>query len=151
MQNTTIEQVLAEHNPRGTDDPLYIPWWAKGEYARANGTKYTMGDGTRIEGGRVVQRGTGAFGSASKPEPVLTPRPPAASARKTPPRASATPSRTPRTPDLVAQLLQMHRTLDARTALCRQYGVDPEILRTAPNPGVASMRLANALRARIRD
>ena len=151
MQNTTIDQVLLEHNPRGTDDPLYIPWWAKGEYARKNGTKFRLGDGTSIEGGRIVQRGTGAFRSASAPAPVLIPQPPAASARKTPPRASATPSKGTATPDLVAQLLQMHRTLDARTALCRQYGVDPQILHTAPNAGVASMRLANALRARIRD
>jgi hypothetical protein len=46
----------------------------------------------------------------------------------------------------VDELLRVHRTLDSRVVLCHAYGVDAAILRDAPNPGVASMRLANALR-----
>ena len=143
---TTVEQVLAEHHPRSGDDPMCIPWWAKGEYARAKGTKWTMPDGTQIEGGQIVRRRSGVFPSASRTEELSKPRPQVKSARETPERASATPSRSERPLDRVAQLLQEHRTLDARTVLCVQHGIDPAILRDAPNPGVASMRLANALR-----
>lgn len=151
MQNaTTVEQVLAEHYPRSGDDPMYVPWWAKGEYAARVGTKWAMPDGTQIVGGRIVVRGSGAFPSASKAQELSKPRPQAESARKTPERASATPSRSERPLDQVAQLLQEHRTLDARTVLCAQHGIDPAILRDAPNPGVASMRLANALRKVLR-
>lgn len=147
MQNaTTVEQVLAEHCPRSGDDPLYVPWWAKGEYAARIGTKWAMPDGTQIVGGRIVVRGSGAFPSASRAEPLSKPRPQAESARETPRRASSTPSRSKRPLDRVDELLQEHRTLDARTVLCVQHGIDPAILRDAPNPGVASMRLANALR-----
>lgn len=149
MQKTTIDEVLLEHAPRGNDDPLYVPWWAKGEYARANGTKYRLEDGTVIEGGRIVVRGTGSPRSASKPEPVLTPQPPAARVSETPSRASRTPRKPARTPDLVDELLQMNRSRESRLVLCRAYGVDPAILDNAPNPGVASMRLANALRAKL--
>lgn len=146
QDRTTVEQVLAEHRPRSGDDPLYIPWWAKGEYAARVGTKWAMPDGTKIEGGQVVRRGSGAFPSASKAEELYQPRPLAASARETRERGKTTPSRAKRAPDRVDELLQEHRTLDARTVLCIQHGIDPAILRDAPNPGVASMRLANALR-----
>jgi hypothetical protein len=60
------------------------------------------------------------------------------------------PVRTPKELDTVAQLLAIHRSSESRLALCSQYGVDPTILTGAPNPGVASMRLANALRAKLR-
>jgi hypothetical protein len=143
---TTVEQVLAEHCPRPGDDPLYIPWWSKGEYARAKGTKWAMPDGTQIVGGRIVVRGSGAFPSASKAEPLSKPQPPVQKRSETPTRAPATPARSKRPLDRVDELLQEHRTLDARTVLCFQHGINPAILRDAPNPGVASMRLANALR-----
>lgn len=146
----TIEQALAEHNPRPSDDPLYIPWWAKGAYAHANGTKWQLPDGTQIANGRIVSMGSGDLRKASKPEPVYQPQPQAEKRTETPRRASATPSREKRAPDLVDELLQVYKTLDARTVLCVQYGINPAILREAPNPGVASMRLANALRKAIR-
>jgi hypothetical protein len=143
---TTVEMVLAEHTPRPGDDPLYIPWWSKGEYARAHGTKWAMPDGTQIVGGQVVVRGSGAFPSASKVGPLSKPQPQVQKRSETPTRASPTPSRGKRPLDRVDELLQEHRTLDARTVLCVQHGINPAILRDAPNPGVASMRLANALR-----
>lgn len=148
-----IETVLAEHAPRGTDDPLYLPWWAKGEYARKNGTRYRLSDGSCIEGGRVVSRGTGSLRKPSEIARVPTPQPRAPKASETPLRAFRTPSKPPRAPlelDAVAQLLVTNRTPDSRLALCALHGIDPTILTNAPNPGVASMRLANALRAKLR-
>lgn len=145
-----VEQVLAEHHPRPSDDPLYVPWWAKGEYARAKGTRWAMPDGTQIVAGRVAVVGTGAFPSASRLVPVCTPQPEPRERVATPPVATATPRRAKRTPDRVDELLRVNRTLDSRVVLCHQLGIDAAILRDAPNPGVASMRLANALRRVLR-
>ena len=134
-----------EHAPRPAGDPDYVPYWAKGEYARQNGTKYTTESGVTIVAGEVTE------GSPRRSEArELSKYPPQAQkAKETPSVASERVRKAPRTPDLVDQLLAVHRTLDARTVLCRSYGVDPAILTTAPNPGVASMRLANALRKAI--
>ena len=145
-----VEQVLAEHHPRPSGDPLYVPWWAKGEYARARGTRWSLPDGTQIVAGRVVVVGSGAFPSASKPVPVCTPQPTPRERAVAPPVAPAPPPRTRRTPDLVDELLRVNRSLDSRVVLCHAYGIDAAILRDAPNPGVASMRLANALRRVLR-
>jgi len=132
-----------EHSPRPSGDCNYVPWWAKGEYARKNGTKYTTESGVVLIAGVA----TGRLPVAPKPAPVLTPQPRVQSATETPRKASATPARP--TPDPVAQLLAVHRTRDARLALCEQYGVNPSIFTGAPNPGVAAMRLANALRLKL--
>ena len=35
--------------------------------------------------------------------------------------------------------------------LCRQYGIDPVLVTTAPNRGVGKMRVSNALRRILRD
>jgi hypothetical protein len=134
----TPDIVLTEHAPRGTADPLYIPWWAKGEYAAKNGTKYRMADGTSIVGGRIVVRGTGDFTRAPAARQVLTPQPEVQRARETPRRA-------PKTPDAAQLLLAEHRTRDLRLELCKRYSLDPSML-DGPNPGVVSMRLLNALR-----
>jgi hypothetical protein len=48
--------------------------------------------------------------------------------------------------DTVQSLLIIHKTREARLALCAVWGIDPAIFTGAPNPGVAAMRLANALR-----
>lgn len=136
---------LTEHFPRPSGDPDYVPYWAKGEYARANGTSYTTESGVTIVGGRA----TGRLPVASRPAPVLTPQPSPASVPETLRKASATPPKPTRTPDLVAQLLAVHKTREARLGLCAKYGVDPAIFTNAPNPGVAAMRLANALRTKV--
>ena len=135
---------LNEHSPRPVADPDYVPWWAKGEYARANGTKYTTESGVTIVGGKA----TGRLPVAPRPAPVPKAQPRAASVPETPRKAPATPPKPVRTPDLVAQLLAVHKTREARLELCAKYGVDPTIFTGAPNPGVAAMRLANALRAK---
>lgn len=136
---------LTEHSPRPNGDPDYVPYWAKGEYARANGTKYTTESGVTIVGGRA----TGRLPVASRPAPVPKVQSAASNATETPRKASATPPKPARTPDLVAQLLAVHKTREARLGLCAKYGVDPAIFTNAPNPGVAAMRLANALRTKV--
>ena len=135
---------LTEHSPRPVADPDYVPWWAKGEYARANGTKYTTESGVVIVGGKA----TGRLPVAARPAPVPKAQPTTTSGTETPRKAPATPPKPARTPDLVAQLLAVHKTREARLELCAKYGVDPAIFTNAPNPGVAAMRLANALRAK---
>lgn len=134
----TIDAVLLEHAPRGTADPLYVPWWAKGEYAAKNGTKYRLADGTSIVGGKIVVRGHGDFSRASTPAQVLTPRPSARGATQTPRRA-------PKAPDEAQRILAEHRSPLERLALCKRYSLDPAILE-GPNAGVVSMRILNAIR-----
>lgn len=143
----TIEHApLNEHAPRPAGDPDYVPWWAKGSYARANGTKYTTESGVVVVAGEAQERRS----VAPRAAPVPTYPPHAEKRSETPRKASEIYRKTPRTLDLVQELLQIHRTLDARTVLCKQYGIDPAIMTGAPNPGVASMRLANALRRVIK-
>jgi len=145
----TIDAVLLEHAPRGVDDPMYVPWWAKGPYAEQKRTKYTLADGTTIEAGRVLVRGTGGPRSVPEGSPVCTPQPSVQKVTERPGKARTTPSRAEGPPDPVRELLQVHRTPAARLALCAKYGVDPAIITGAPNPGVGAMRLANALRRAI--
>lgn len=125
---------LLEHAPRPAGDPEYVPWWAKGEYARKNGTKYTTESGVVIAAGEVI-------GRASKAERVLTPPPTISSATETPRK----PARIPREPDRAQQLVAECNGKAEKIALCKKYGLDPTIL-DAPNAGVATMRLLNALR-----
>jgi hypothetical protein len=128
---------LDEHAPRPAGDPDYVPWWAKGEYARKNGTKYTTESGVVIESGWA----TGRVPMHLRREPVPTPPPTPASATETPRR----PARVPREPDAAQRLVAECAGRSERVALCRKYGLDPAIL-DAPNAGVATMRLLNALR-----
>jgi hypothetical protein len=133
---------LTEHSPRPSGDPDYVPYWAKGEYARANGTSYTTESGVTIVGGRA----TGRLPVAARPAPVLTPQPRAANVPETPRKASAT----PREPDLAQRLVAKCPFPVLRVALCNEYGINPAIL-DAPNNGVATMRLLNALRKALKD
>jgi hypothetical protein len=125
---------LQEHAPRPAGDPDYVPWWAKGEYARKNGTKYTTESGIVVVAGEVQ-------GRVSTTPRVLAPQPAPASATETPRK----PARTPRELDKAQQLVAECPWKSERVGLCKQYGIDPAIL-DAPNAGVATMRLLNALR-----
>lgn len=129
---------LDEHAPRPSGDPDYVPWWAKGEYAKKNGTQYTTESGVVIAAGQVV-------GTASKTDRVLAPQPAPSSATETPPR----PPRVPREPDAAQRLVAECAGKAERVALCKRHGLDPAIL-DAPNAGVATMRLLNALRKVLR-
>jgi hypothetical protein len=128
---------LQEHAPRPAGDPDYVPWWAKGEYAKKNGTKYTTESGVVIESGWA----TGRVPMHLRRDPVPTPQPAPASATETPRK----PARVPREPDAAQRLVAECPWKSERVGLCKQYGIDPAIL-DAPNNGVATMRLLNALR-----
>ena len=117
-----------EHAPRPSGDPDYVPYWAKGEYARKNGYSFTTESGYTVREGAVVGRST----PAPRPAPAMRELPPV-------PKAA-------RPLDAVQSLLTIHKTREERLVLCAKYGVDPAIFTGAPNPGVAAMRLANALR-----
>ena len=138
-----IHTVVSEHSPRPTGDPMYVPYWAKGEYARRNRTKYTTEEGSTIEAGQVVKEG---HGSARKGQPVYQPQCEAKRGTETPRRAEEGRSKASRTLDLAATLVKMCSGAEEKRALARKHGLDPAILDNAPNPGVASMRLVNALR-----
>lgn len=133
---------LTEHCPRPVGDPWYAPWWAKGEYARKNGTRWDFPDGTTVHGGQIVTRG---HGRASTPVPVYQPHPAPASATETPRRAAPTPLKAPREMDAAARMVAECNGRSEKEALARRHGIDPAIL-DAPNAGVATMRLLNALR-----
>lgn len=138
---------LTQHTPRPAGDPDYVPWWAKGEYAKKNGTKYSTESGVIIEAGFA----TGRVPMHLRRDPVPAPPPIPANARETPRKAPVTPVKPFHELDTAARLLATYRTRDARLSLCGQYGVDPALYTSAPNPGVAAMRLANALRRILRE
>lgn len=117
-----------EHAPRPAGDPDYVPYWAKGEYARKNGYSYTT------ESGHTLREGTVVGHREPTPRTVQAPR-------ALPPVPKAA-----RPLDTVQSLLVIHKDRESRLALCAAWGIDPAIFTGAPNPGVAAMRLANALR-----
>jgi len=129
-----------EHAPRPAGDPDYTPYWARGEFARKNGYSYTTESGYTIRAGEVAEHR----------EPA--PRAPQTEHREPAPRTVQAVRALPPVPkaaralDAVQSLLIIHKTREERLVLCAKYGVDPAIFTGAPNPGVAAMRLANALR-----
>ena len=117
-----------EHAPRPSGDPDYVPYWAKGEYARKCGYSYTTESGHTLREGAVVGH--------REPAPRTV-----QAVRELPPVPKAA-----RPLDAVQSLLIIHKSRESRLALCTVWGIDPAIFTGAPNPGVAAMRLANALR-----
>ncbi len=132
---------LMEHHPRPPGDPDYVPWWARGEYAARMVTKYCTESGVIVEAGFV----TGRIPSHMRREPVPEPQPTPASATEVPRKAP----RVPREPDAAQRLVAECAGKSERVALCKRHGLDPAML-DAPNPGVATMRLLNALRRVLR-
>jgi hypothetical protein len=132
-----IHAALAEHAPRAASDPLYVPFWAKdpkGDFS------WALSDGTLIRAGRVVREGTGEFRER-------LPTPPRAETVEVRVRARLDHDRkSAKSTDVVLELVRANPHRDQRVALCRQHGIDPAILDGAPNAGVATMRLVNALR-----
>lgn len=110
---------LDDHFPAPAGDPNYVPWWARGEYARRNGTTYTTESGVSIVAGAVV-------GERSPVAQVPAPQPP------TPKRLEA-----PREPCLDAARLR---------AMATAYGFTDAVWAKSPNMGVAIMRIRNAAR-----
>ena len=148
-----VQAALDDHNPRPVGDPLYVPYWARGAYARAHSTQYTMQDGTHLVAGRIERLGKEASRSASSSEELPQYRAPVERPTESPRSTVAVLSRgasTPtREPDAVTVLLRQHSTKESRMALCAKHGIDWALVESAPNPGVGAMRLANALRSRL--
>jgi hypothetical protein len=137
------EQALHSHTPAPQGCPTYIPWFAKGEYARRHGTTWTFPDGTMVRGGEIVKRGHGRLVGA---DPVSKPQPTPEKRSETPRKASEIPPKTIRTSDQAQVLWSQCNGRTERAALLSRHGIDPTIMDNAPNPGVASMRGLNALR-----
>jgi len=119
---------LDDHFPAPAGDPNYVPWWAKGEYARHNGTSYTTESGVSIANGVMVGERPEKVAEAA---PVPTPSP-------TPMKRSETPRKsTTTTPQLDTVRLR---------SMAAGYGLRDDVWKESPNMGVAVMRLKNAAR-----
>ena len=146
----SFEHALTEHSPRGVGDPFYIPWWAKIPQLDGDPKTFRAWDGTEIRGGKIVTQGSSFRGFVAELKPKLqTPgvENMAPSPRKVLPSASR-PKGGAYIPDWAAEALrEAGKDLGARVALCAKYGIDyVALVAGAPNPGVASMRVVNALR-----
>ena len=111
-----VEQVLLERQPRSTNDPNYVPWWAKPPHGEKMGTSYTTRSGVTVSSGRVT-------GRVKAKAPVDSP-----SVSETPKKPSEPISD------------------DTLSALCDQHGLSHDLYRLAPNRGVAVMRVRNAIK-----
>ena len=132
---TTWHDVLTEHAPRPVGDRFEHPWWAKGEYARVNDTRWTAPDGTTIRAGKVLRLGNTAWSpSVATPNVSETPAPTKV-------------ARPAREQDEASRRLGECTSDDAILALFSEFGVDPcWVTNPAPNGGVRKMRMLNALR-----
>lgn len=119
---------LDDHFPAPASDPNYVPWWAKGEYARHNGTTYTTESGVSIANGVVVGE---RLEKAVETAPVPTPLP--------------TPAKRPEAPRKPVVTVPQLDTVRLRS-MAAGYGLRDDVWKESPNMGVAVMRLKNAAR-----
>ena len=146
----SFELAVDEHAPRTVGDPFYVPWWAKIRQLDGEAKTYRAWDGTEIRGGKIVTRGSSFRGFEAvmhtKPEVAPTemapPSPPEVLPLHSKPRVKAN------VPDWASDALrEAGKCPDARSRLCAQYGIDyAALIEGAPNAGVATMRVVNALR-----
>lgn len=119
---------LDDHFPAPAGDPNYVPWWAKGEYARRNATSYTTESGVSVSNGAVVGKRL-----EDTPDATTVPEPQPTTAKRTgtPKKATSAPSK-----------------LDAGRlhSLAKSFGLRDDIWKESPNMGVAVMRIRNAAR-----
>ena len=106
-----VQAALDAHGPNSGPD--YVPWWAKGDYAKKNGTSYTTESGVTVKDGEITGR------PAAVKERIE---------RKTEVKPGVD------IPDLTLP------------ELCDKYGLSHDLYKTAPNGGVATMRVRNAVR-----
>lgn len=102
-----VQAALDAHAP--ISGPNYVPWWARGEYARKMHTSYITESGISVVAGKVVGR--------VREEPVR----------------------------ISAPLKPRNAPKESLEELCAKYNLDPNLMLTAPNKGVASMRIRNAI------
>lgn len=125
---TRVFPPLDDHFPAPAGDPDYVPWWAKGEYARRNGTSYTTESGVSITNGVMVGKRSE---KAVEPAPVHQPQPDTAKRAETPRKAAPVPSK--------LDIGRLH-------SLAESFGLRDDVWKESPNMGVAVMRIKNAAR-----
>ena len=109
MGMAEVQVTLAAHAP--ISGPDYVPWWAKGEYARIHRHEYVTQSGVSVVSGEVAGKAKVVkekIERAVKPEINI--------------------------PDL------------SLSELCDKYNLPHDLYRSAPNGGVATMRVRNAVR-----
>jgi hypothetical protein len=109
MGMAEVQAALAAHAP--ISGPDYVPWWAKGEYARVHRHEYVTQSGVSVVAGEVAGK---AKVVKEKIERVVKPE--------------------IDIPDL------------SLPELCDKYDLPHDLYQSAPNGGVATMRVRNAIR-----
>lgn len=109
MGMTEVQAALDAHAP--ISGPDYVPWWAKGEYARANRHEYVTESGVSVVAGEIV-------GKTKVVKEKIE--------RNVKPEIDI--------PDL------------SLPELCDKYDLPHDLYKSAPNGGVATMRVRNAVR-----
>jgi hypothetical protein len=104
-----VQAALAAHAP--ISGPDYVPWWAKGEYARVHRHEYVTQSGVSVVAGEVAGK---AKVVKEKIERIVKPE--------------------IDIPDL------------SLPELCDKYDLPHDLYQSAPNGGVATMRVRNAIR-----
>jgi hypothetical protein len=109
MGTAEVQAALAAHAP--ISGPDYVPWWAKGEYARIHRHEYVTQSGVSVIAGEIAGK---AKVVKEKIERVVKPE--------------------IDIPDL------------SLPELCDKYNLPHDLYQSAPNGGVATMRVRNAIR-----
>jgi len=138
------QEALDAHSPRPEGDPWYVPYWAKGMYAKMHGTKWAFDDGTQVESGIITSRKL----KMTDPK-ILSPEIKFQADPETPGPTLIKRPKAPKLVDQASKLVAECNGKPERIMLCMQHGIDPSIL-DAPNAGVATMRLLNALRSHFK-
>ena len=111
MGTNEVITALDAHDP--ISGPDYVPWWARGEYARKMQTSYTTESGVSVVHGEVTGR-----------KKVVK--------------------------EKIERKIEEKSTVEVPNLslpeLCDKYGLSHDLYKTAPNGGVASMRVRNAIR-----
>lgn len=110
MGTLEVQKALDAHAP--ISGPDYVPWWAKGEYARVHRHEYVTQSGVSVVAGEIVGKAKVIKEKIERKNPVPTID----------------------IPDL------------SLPELCDKYGLPHDLYQSAPNGGVASMRVRNAVR-----
>jgi len=109
MGTAEVQAALAAHAP--ISGPDYVPWWAKGEYARIHRHEYVTESGVSVVAGEIAGK---AKVVKEKIERIVKPE--------------------IDIPDL------------SLPELCDKYNLPHDLYQSAPNGGVATMRVRNAIR-----
>lgn len=109
MGTAEVQAALTAHAP--ISGPDYVPWWAKGGYARIHRHEYVTESGVSVIAGEIAGK---AKVVKEKIERIVKPE--------------------IDIPDL------------SLPELCDKYNLSHDLYQSAPNGGVATMRVRNAIR-----